>query len=108
MSWLSDLIKGEIAEQSKAEAPTAEASEADVRTMLREIVKEEIKAAVAAEIAATKAAEPTPADAAKEMQTAPEIDIKAEIRKALVENLNSIPAQPPRKLEESYARVFDQ
>ena len=111
MSWLSDLIKGEIAEQKAAEAekPTAGADDAEtLKTMLRDIIRDEVKSMVADEVKAAavapKAEEAPKEEAAK--KEAPAVDMKAEIKKALAESLNSIPAKT-RSIEESYDRVFN-
>ena len=108
MSWITDLINGEIAEQKKAteaEQPTAGQSEAEeLKTMLRDLIREEVKELVTAEVKAATVPEPEPADA--KQPEAPQPDIKAEIKKALAESLNSIPAKQ-RSIEESYDRIFN-
>lgn len=112
MSWISDLIKGEIAEQKKAEEAEKSAAGADdaetLKTMLRDIIREEVKTMVADEVKAAAVApkaEEAPKDEQKKAE-APAADIKAEIKKALAESLNSIPAKT-RSIEESYDRVFN-
>ena len=99
MSWLSDIIKGELEAENKKQtetAPaTAEPSGDDLREMLRKVVKEEIASAIKETLQAD----------AKQADTKP-LDIQAEIKKALAESLNSIPAKQ-RTIEESYDRVFN-
>ena len=109
MSWLSDLIKGEIAEQKAAEAeqPTAGASDAEeLKTMLRDIIREEVKTMVADEVKAAAVVPETPKTEEAPKKEAPAVDINAQIKKALAETLNSIPAKQ-RSIEESYERVFN-
>lgn len=117
MSWLSDIIKGELEAENKKQtetAPaTAEPSGDDLREMLRKVVKEEIASAIKETLqadakAAEKQADAKPAETqadAKQADTKP-LDIQAEIKKALAESLNSIPAKQ-RTIEESYDRVFN-
>ena len=101
MSWLSDIIKGELEaeKQTKTTQATAEPSGDDLREMLRKVVKEEIASA----IKETLQADAKPAE--KQADAKP-LDIQAEIKKALAESLNSIPAKQ-RTIEESYDRVFN-
>lgn len=108
MSWLSDIIKGELEAENKKQtetAPaTAEPSGDDLREMLRKVVKEEIASAIKETLQADAKPAEKQADA-KQADTKP-LDIQAEIKKALAESLNSIPAKQ-RTIEESYDRVFN-
>ena len=119
MSWLSDIIKGELEaeKQNKTVPATAEPSGDDLREMLRKVVKEEIASAIKETLqadakAADKQADAKPADKqadakpADKQADAKPLDIQAEIKKALAESLNSIPAKQ-RTIEESYDRVFN-
>ena len=110
MSWLSDIIKGELEaeKQTKTTQATAEPSGDDLREMLRKVVKEEIASAIKETLQADAKPAEKQADAkpAEKQADAKPLDIQAEIKKALAESLNSIPAKQ-RTIEESYDRVFN-
>ncbi len=105
MSWLSDIIKGEIAEQSKAEGNAQPADPDAMREMVRDILKTEIKDLIAEEIRSIKPEQPEQIAQPEPEKPANDIDIKSEVRKVLAEQINTIPAKE-RSLEESYDRVF--
>ena len=108
MSWLTDIIKGELTAEAEQQQSTA-GSAADLKETIREVIREELKTAVVEELSALKAAEQPKQEAPEEQQPkqeAPAVDIKTEIKKALAESLNAIPAKE-RSIEESYERVFN-
>ena len=108
MSWLSDLIKGEIAEQEAAKAAQPTAGEGDaeaLKNMLRDLIREEVKTMVADEVKAAASVPEAPEATEAPKQPETPIDVKSEVKKALAETLNSIPAKT-RSIEESYERVF--
>lgn len=107
MGWLNDILK----EQQPANP--AEPTGDGFQQLLRDIVREELKAALAPDEPPTEQepqepempAEPKPAEPTKEEASVKSLDIAAEVKAAMANFLNKQPVTE-RALEESYSRLF--